>query len=100
MTSRLFLVSSWARSSPCSGQSTTQFIARSYRDAPVLGPREFTEDEATIKRMTSLLGQIDVDREAYSAQRLLGQNEAIATLSIGGSAYDDVVQILQARGTG
>jgi len=85
-----------------------------------------TEDEATIKRITSLLGQIEVDRESYSAQRSrsargfaathgksrsssvsqslqavinpqlfrqLGQNEAIATLSIGGSAYDDVVQM-------
>ncbi|MBC5804424.1 MAG: type IV secretion system DNA-binding domain-containing protein [Candidatus Eremiobacteraeota bacterium] len=83
-----------------------------------------TEDDATIKRITSLLGQIEVDRESYSAQRSrsargfaathgtsrsssvsqsmqsvinpqlfrqLGQNEAIATLSIGGSAYDDVV---------
>lgn len=85
-----------------------------------------TEDEATIKRITSLLGQIEVDRESYSAQRSrsargftatrgtsrsssisqslrpvinpqlfrqLGQNEAIATLSIGGSAYDDVVHM-------
>jgi type IV secretory pathway TraG/TraD family ATPase VirD4 len=85
-----------------------------------------TEDEATIKRITSLLGQIEVDRESRSAQRSrsargfaathgisrsssvsqsmqpvinpqlfrqLGQNEAIATLSIGGSAYDDVVQM-------
>jgi len=99
MTSRLFLVSSWARSSPCSGQSTTQFIARSYRDAPVLGPREFTEDEATIKRMISP-ARPNRGRSQVVLGAVFARSEAIATLSIGGSAYDDVVQILQARGTG
>jgi type IV secretory pathway TraG/TraD family ATPase VirD4 len=89
-----------------------------------------TEDEATINRVTRLLGQIEVDRESLSRQRsrstrsgmnwggtstsvsrgssvaptlqhvinaqlfrLLEPDEAIATLTIGGAAFDDVLKM-------
>ena len=88
-----------------------------------------TEDDATINRITRLLGQIEVERESESRQtsrstsaglnggasrsssrtsslsralqsvinpqvfRLLEPDEAIATLTIGGAAFDDVVKM-------
>jgi len=88
-----------------------------------------TEDDATINRMTRLLGQIEVERESESRQnsrstnagrnggasrsssrsasvsrtlqnvinpqifRLLEPDEAIATLTIRGAAFDDVVKM-------
>jgi len=88
-----------------------------------------TEDEATINRMTRVLGQIEVERESESRQtsrstnaglnggasrsasrssslsralqnvinpqvfRLLEPDEAIATLTIRGAAFDDVVKM-------
>ena len=88
-----------------------------------------TEDDATINRITRLLGQIEVERESESQQtsrstnaglnggasrsssrssslsralqsvinpqvfRLLEPDEAIATLTIGGAAFDDVVKM-------
>jgi len=87
-----------------------------------------TEDLATIKYFTELLGQVEITREGSSNQRSrsvrggglfsaatistsqsdsesetqrstinpqlfrqLGSNEALAVLSIGGAAYDDVI---------
>ena len=88
-----------------------------------------TEDDATVNRMTRLLGQIEVERESESQQtsrstnsglngrasrsssrsasvsrtlqnvinpqifRLLEPDEAIATLTIRGAAFDDVVKM-------
>ena len=131
-----------ARSSGCVGIVSMQGITSCYaavsdRDVASAVLQNFrqkicfrTEDLATIRFFTELLGQVEIVRESSSSQRSrstrgssllgtatigtsqsqsesqtqrstinpqlfrqLGPNEALAVLSIGGAAYDDVITV-------